>query len=209
MVLSLAQSTPAYHRSDHSAVTPYRLRSTAPLPIPVLALAMPRHERRELPTGIDRGQFVEAHVLPGDRVTRWRWLLPTNRLGPADYDIGPSPAGRPEFATLHSARPAPSLQEPLGKGTGARRAGGESLSRDTCKFRSEIIGGVCEAFPLRPFGGTPPSYGGRLMTVSTRSRRSWGEKPIARSTFLARQRAARVVSFSRHNREGQMLTGRM
>src|SRR5229473_5120238 len=88
---------------------------------------------------------------PGDRVTRWRWLLPTNRLGPADYDIlGRRPWDGRSSATLHSARPTPASPGPLGKGTGGpegRR--GKAPVKASADSRSEI-------FKDRLWGLPPP-----------------------------------------------------
>src|SRR5260370_19202976 len=91
-----------------------------------MALAMPEASAARTPHWASIAANSSRHMSsPGDRVTRWRWLLPTNRLGPADYDIlGRRPWDGRSSATLHSARPTPASPEPLGKGTGGRRPEG-------------------------------------------------------------------------------------
>src|SRR5258708_14197566 len=79
---------------------------------------------------------------PGDRVTRWRWLLPTNRLGPADYDIlGRRPWDGRSSATLHSARATPASPGPLGKGTGGPKGRRGSAFDDPAPLAEEAGGG--------------------------------------------------------------------
>src|SRR6266851_6244324 len=101
---------------------------------------------------------------PGDRVTRWRWLLPTNRLGPADYDIlGRRPWDGRSSATLHSARPTPASPGPLGKGTGGPQGRrGRASSRTAGRFQIITFSEIASvAFPLRPpWGRLPPQTGG-------------------------------------------------
>src|SRR5260370_38324510 len=96
---------------------------------------------------------------PGDRVTRWRWLLPTNRLGPADYGIlGRRPWDGRSSATFHSARPTPASPGPLGKGTGGPQGRtGEPHRRSLKRHDLESAGTLTVAFPLRPVErGTSP-----------------------------------------------------
>src|SRR6266851_1241695 len=110
------------------------------------------------PLGIIAANSSRHMSSPGDRVTRWRWLLPTNRLGPADYDIlGRRPWDGRSSATLHSARPTPASPGPLGKGTGGPkgrrgRAAVEASVDSDLKFSRFFTG----AFPLP----CPPPFDG-------------------------------------------------
>src|SRR5712691_5760453 len=89
---------------------------------------------------------------PGDRVTRWRWLLPTNRLGPADYDIWAVARGT-AGVSLRSTPPVPRrpLQEPLGKGTGGPQGRrGKAPVQAFADSRSEIVANCLWGLPPPP-----------------------------------------------------------
>src|SRR6266700_1316361 len=95
---------------------------------------------------------------PGDRVTRWRWLLPTNRLGPADYDIWAVARGTDGVSLRFTpAVPRRPLQESLGKGTGGPQGRrGKAPIEISANFRSEIFGDRLRGPPPSPPSGAPP-----------------------------------------------------
>src|SRR5216683_4215478 len=116
---------------------------------------------------------------PGDRVTRWRWLLPTNRLGPADYDIlGRRPWDGRSSATLHSARPTPASPGPLGKGTGGPQGRrGKAPVEAPADFRSWSSRSSLGPSPSAPYDAHPALRNLLWVQVTLTCHR--GDEPLA------------------------------
>src|SRR5260370_17173168 len=138
-----------------------------------MALAMPEASAARTPHWASIAANSSRHMSsPGDRVTRWRWLLPTNRLGPADYDIlGRRPWDGRSSATLHSARPTPASPGPLGKGTGGPQGRrGKAPVELPKNLRSEIFKDrLCDLTPpaLRATSPSPTPRRGAMLKPST------------------------------------------
>src|SRR5260370_13737242 len=129
-----------------------------------MALAMPEASAARTPHLASIAANWSRHMSsPGDRVTRWRWLLPTNRLGPADSDIlGRRPWDGRSSATLHSARPTPASPGPLGKGTGGPQGRrGKAPVEASADFRSWSSRSSLGPSPSAPYAGAPPRRRGR------------------------------------------------